>query len=102
MTALAPVTVRFFAQLHGFRRDRDLPTTLTVLVTASGVPAADLARSLGLRLTDVEGLFLNGALVGLGATVRPGDRVAFLPYGTPATHPAFFGRAGIEAHASRL
>jgi hypothetical protein len=21
----------------------------------------------------------------------PGDRVAFVPYGTPASHPAFFG-----------
>lgn len=92
-------TVRMLALLHTYCRDNDIPTTLSVNVPTEGVRAFDLASSIGLPLGDIEGLFLNGSLVGLGATVLPGDRVAFLPYGTPASHPAFFGRAGIERFA---
>jgi hypothetical protein len=94
-----PATVRMFASLHTFRRDRGLPTTVSVEVPADGVRAADLAQSLELPLEAIEGVFRNSELVGLGALVAPGDRIAFVPYGTPATHPAFFGRHGIEAHA---
>lgn len=87
------------ALLHGFCREHGLPTTLDFVVPSGGIRAVDLASSIGLPVTEIEGLFLNGRLVGLGATVRPGDRVAFLPYGTPASHPAFFGSAGIEEYA---
>ena len=95
--ASAPVTVRMLASLHGYRREQGLAATVDADVQSEGTSAADLARALGLPLHAIEGLFLNGKLVGLGATVRPGDRVAFVPPGTPATHPAFFGRTGIEA-----
>lgn len=94
-----PATIRMLALLHGYCREHGLPTKLTQHVPAEGIRAYDLASSLRLPVQDIEGLFLNGRLVGLGATVRPGDRVAFLPYGTPASHPAFFGRAGIERYA---
>ncbi|MBN2247637.1 MAG: MoaD/ThiS family protein [Coriobacteriia bacterium] len=95
----ATVTVRMIATLHMYRRDRGLPVRATLEVPESGVPAAQLARELDLPLERIEGLFLNGRLVGLGAPVRPGDRVAFVPHGTPASHPAFFGRSGIERYA---
>src|SRR5512133_3445293 len=95
---IAPATVRMLAFLHTYRRDRGLPTTVSVEVSPAGVLAADLATSLELPLDRIEGLFRNGEIVGLGALVSPGDRVAFLPYGTPATHPAFFGKHGIEAY----
>ena len=94
----SPVTVRMFAHLHSYRRERGLPTTVPVELPAEGVRDGDLAVSLELPVERIEGVFINGALLGLGARVTPGDRVAFIPYGTPATHPAFFGRQGIEAH----
>lgn len=92
-------TVRMLALLHGYCREHGLPTTRSIDVPTDGIRALDLASSIGLPVEDIEGLFLNGRLVGLGATVHAGDRVAFLPYGTPASHPAFFGRAGIEEYA---
>lgn len=92
-------TVRMLALLHSYCREHDIPTTLSVNVPTDGVRARDLASSIGLPVGDIEALFLNGSLVGLGASIFPGDRVAFLPYGTPASHPAFFGRAGIERYA---
>lgn len=87
------------ALLHGYCREHGLPTTMHLTIPTEGIRAVDLASSIGLPVDDIEGLFLNGHLVGLGATVHAGDRVAFVPYGTPASHPAFFGRAGIEEHA---
>lgn len=94
-----PATVRMLALLHGYCRKHGLPTTMQRAIPTGGIRAYDLASSIGLPVADIEGLFLNGHLVGLGATIRPGDRVAFLPYGTPASHPAFFGKAGIEEYA---
>jgi hypothetical protein len=89
------------AALHTYRHERGLPTATSVTVPEGGATAADVAGRLELPLEMIQGLFLNGFLVGLGATVQPGDRVAFVPYGTPAPHPAFFGRHGIEEHALR-
>jgi len=87
------------ALLHGYCREHGLPTALERAVPNEGIRALDVASSIGLPVADIEGLFLNGRLVGLGAIIKPGDRVAFLPYGTPASHPAFFGKAGIEEYA---
>lgn len=95
----AAVTVRMIATLHLYRRELGLPVRVSLDVADGGVPAVEIAHRLALPMDRIEGLFLNGRLVGLGALVQPGDRVAFIPHGTPASHPAFFGRAGIERYA---
>jgi len=95
--AAASVSVRMLAFLHTHQRELGRPTALSVDVPPAGVRAVDIATSLELPLGIIEGLFLNGTLLGLGALVYPGDRVAFVPYGTPASHPAFFHRTGIRA-----
>ena len=91
MTSDSPVKVRMFAFLHSLRAERGLSPNVEVMVPVEGVSARALAGSLGLPEDAVEGAFHNHVLVTLDALVRPGDRIAFLPYGTPATHPAFFG-----------
>jgi hypothetical protein len=98
-TIPAAVTVRMIALLHTYRRERGLPVTVSLEVPEDGARAIDIARELGLPVERIEGLFLNGRLLGLGALVTPGDRVAFVPHGTPASHAAFFGRTGIEEYA---
>jgi len=85
------VTVRAIAFLDAFCKDNGLPSTLSVDVPASGVTAHELAESIGLPVSLIEGVFHNYSVSGLGALVMPGDRVAFVPPGTPASHPAFFG-----------
>lgn len=85
------VTVRMIAFLDTFRKERGLPTTVEMSVDEPGVSARDLAGELGLPLDSIEGVFLNHRGHGLDVTVRGGDRVAFVPRGTPASHPAFFG-----------
>ena len=53
--------------------------------------ARELASSLGLPLERIDGEFINHRSADLDTVVHPGDRVAFVPLGTPASHPAFFG-----------
>jgi hypothetical protein len=85
------VTVRSIAFLDAFCKEHDMPTTLSVDVPAAGLSARALAESIGLPLDLIEGIFHNHTVSGLGALVMPGDRVAFVPRGTPASHAAFFG-----------
>lgn len=87
----AEVHVRMLAFLHAFQRERGAPASMYVSVPEEGLSGRDLALAIGLPLERIEGLFLNFKISDLGVLVRPGDRVAFVPYGTPASHPAFFG-----------
>ena len=91
MQSTPSVTVRAIAFLDAFQKERGQPSTLRVEVPEAGTRALDLAASLDLPLDRIEGVFLNHTVSGLDALVRPGDRVAFVPHGTPASHPAFFG-----------
>ena len=86
-----PVTVRMIAFLDTYRKERGLPTTVDYELRTDACTAAELARELELPVDRIEGVFLNYSGAGLDALVRPGDRVAFVPFGTPASHPAFFG-----------
>ena len=91
METTAPATVRMIAFLDTYRKERGLPTTVLAPVPLDGIRAGVLAEALELPPEMVEGAFLNQQPVGLDAIVRPGDRIAFVPFGTPASHPAFFG-----------
>jgi hypothetical protein len=85
------VTVRAIAFLDTFCREHGLSSTLSIDVPEAGITALDLADSIGLPVERIEGIFHNYSVSGLDALVLPGDRVAFVPYGTPASHPAFLG-----------
>ena len=96
----SPVTVRIFGSLRELRTARGLPYALDVDVPRGGIAARDLALSLGLPPERIEGVFVNHGLHGIGVCVSPGDRVAFVPYGTPGPHRVFLGlyAAGREAN----
>jgi hypothetical protein len=102
MTGEGDVTVRMFGQLHTLRRDGGLPTTVIVSVPADGISAADLAARLDLPLETIEGVFCNHTVYGLDRVIVPGDRVGFVPYGTPGPHRVFLGlyQAGKGREAS--
>lgn len=91
MTDTTEVTLLATGFLHSLRREAGLPARVTVEVPPAGVSARSLALGLGLPPERIEGIFHNHLYESLDATVLPGDRVAFVPYGTPASHPAFFG-----------
>lgn len=91
MTDVREVTLLTTGFLHSMRRDAGLPARVTMDVPPAGVSARALALELGLPPERIEGVFHNHVCESLDAIVLPGDRVAFIPYGTPASHPAFFG-----------
>lgn len=86
MTREGSLTVRLFGKLLTLQSGRGLPTTLTLAVPEEGVAAEQLVRQLDLPLEDVEGVFCNHKVYGLDHVLRPGDRVAFVPRGTPGPH----------------
>lgn len=95
-------TVRIFGSLRPFRTERGLPCTLTVAIPPEGMAARDLAVFLHLPPDKIEGVFVNHDLHGIGVHISPGDRVAFVPYGTPGPHRVFLGlyAAGKESDAA--
>jgi hypothetical protein len=93
------VTVRMFGFLHSARKEAGLPTTVEIDVPGEGVPARRISDDLGLDEDIIEGVFVNGTVYDLGHIVIQGDRVAFVPYGTPGPHRFYLGlyRAGHAA-----
>lgn len=92
------VTVRMFGSLHTHRKTRGLDTTVTVDVPMEGISSRSLAQRLELPLDQIEGVFCNGHVYGLSRIVLPGDRVGFVPHGTPGPHRFMLGlyQAGKE------
>jgi hypothetical protein len=96
--ASGPVTVRMFGLLHLFRSEQGLPSTVEVEVPEEGTTGRRLAEDLGLPCDRIEGVFVNRTVYGIDHPIMPGDRVAYVPYGTPGPHRVFLGlyRAGQE------
>jgi hypothetical protein len=92
------VTVRMFGSLHALYRERGLPTTVETDVPAEGTAATDLAASLDLPLELIEGVFCNRVVRPLDWVIHPGDRVAFVPKGTPGPHRFFLGLYAAGKH----
>lgn len=86
-----PVVVRIFGLLHELRRQQGLPTTCEVDVADTGTTGRQLAIDMGLPPEKIEGVFVNRTVYPLDHPVHPGDRVAFVPYGTPGPHRLFLG-----------
>lgn len=85
------VTVRMIGLLDMYRREQGLAVTVYYEPLAGSCTAEEIAEELDLPKDRIEGVFHNFCAAGLDVVVRPGDRVAFVPRGTPASHPAFFG-----------
>ena len=85
------VSVRIFGSLRPLRTDQGLPYSLVVGVPEAGTTARALAISLGLPPEKIEGVFVNHVVHGIGVHVSQGDRVAFVPYGTPGPHRVLLG-----------
>jgi hypothetical protein len=85
------VHVRCLALFHTIQRDHGRPNELDVEIPDSGVTVLGLVELMGLPTDILDGAFVNYRNSGPDAVVFPGDRVALVPVGTPASHPAFFG-----------
>lgn len=80
------VEVRIFGMLAAMRTERQEPSSLKMDVPTEGTTAEEIAAVLGLPPEFIEGVFCNHTVYGLDHVIRPGDRIAFVPYGTPGPH----------------
>ena len=86
MDELPQVTVRTFGYLYSLRRERGLPAHFDMALPDAGMTAREMAALLELPLDRIEGVFVNHTVRGLDHVIVPGDRVAFVPHGTPGPH----------------
>ena len=88
------VTIRLFGFLRSFMKERDLPDRFDEIVPPEGKSGRELAVKLGLPVDRIEAVFRNGVIQDLDGTVYPGDRVAFVPPGTPGPYRVLLGMVG--------
>lgn len=84
-------TVRLFGALYALQKERGGDTVLEVELPPEGVTGAELAAMLDIPLSMIEGVFCNRTVRPLGHRLMPGDRIAFVPEGTPGPHRFFLG-----------
>lgn len=96
------VTMRIFGSLRPECDALGLSSEFRLTVPTTGVTGSELAANLGLPPEKIEGIFINRVVRPISETVRPGDRVAFVPYDTPGPHRFFLGiyEAGKSGHDS--
>lgn len=85
------VRVRLFGALHAWAVERGVAPQAEVEVPREGVLARSLAVRMGLPLELIEGVFVDGTVHGPDHLIMPGQRVAFVPKGTPGPHRVFLG-----------
>ncbi|MDW7710721.1 MAG: hypothetical protein SCH98_09605 [Deferrisomatales bacterium] len=80
------ISVRLLGCLDTLSKERGDPVEVEVPLPPEGKPAWEVAEGLRLPLDKVEAVFCNRVVWDLDHVLRPGDRVAFVPRGTPGPH----------------
>jgi hypothetical protein len=91
MDADKPAIIRMFGLLHTMRKKQGQPVTVRLQLPPEGKTARAIALELQLPLDKIEAIFCNHLTYPLDHVIRPGDQVAFVPYGTPGPHRYFLG-----------
>lgn len=84
-------TVRLFGRLHTFRTSQGLPPAFEVEIPAQGKTGHEIASAEGLPVEEIEAVFRNGRVQNLYDLLFPGDRIAFVPSGTPGPYRMLLG-----------
>jgi hypothetical protein len=85
------IEVRFFMFLAELRKERNWPIPMLVEIEDE-ISGISLLERLDIPLARVEALLINGKTVWPEtAMIKPGDRVAILPPGTPGPYRVMLG-----------
>jgi hypothetical protein len=87
------ISIRVYGFLRQYLDKQQLPYVLEREIPGGGSPASEVAQKLSLPLDKIEAVFCNGRIINIYDSVRPGDRVAFFPHGTPGPYRVFLGMA---------
>jgi len=85
------VNIRMFGFLRSFMKERGMPDHFDETVPPEGKSGLEVAAELGLPADMIEVVFRNGLIQQLDAKIYPGDRVAFVPSGTPGPYRVLLG-----------
>jgi hypothetical protein len=78
--------IRMFGFLYSYRRKQGLPASFELQLPAEGKSALVIAQELELPIDKIEAVFCNSTIYSLDHRIMPGDRIAFVPHGTPGPH----------------
>ena len=87
---MGKVEVRGFGDLRNIFTERGWAFPLLVSLENT-TTAGELAKKLDLPVDKIEVTFVNGLAQGIDYPVKPGDRIAFVPPGTPGPYRVFLG-----------
>ncbi|MGI6227164.1 MAG: MoaD/ThiS family protein [Peptococcales bacterium] len=94
------VEIRCFSFLKKLCDERNLPFPFYYELDGQ-CTAEELARKVDLPLEKIEAVFINGSAYPIDAgVINPGDRVAFIPPGTPGPYRALLGMVKIKGDNS--
>ena len=87
------ISIRIFGFLRRYMDTQGLSYTFDKDIDPKGKTAYDIAVELHIPPEEIEAVFVNGSVKNIYDSIFPGDRVAFLPYGTPGPYRVFLGMA---------
>lgn len=86
-----PVEIRIFGFLRKHMDRQGLPYLIKKKIGHDDLTPVDIAEEISLPLSEIEAVFVNGKISDMQTVLSPGDRIAFLPYGTPGPYRVFLG-----------
>lgn len=84
------IELRVFGRLAEVFTQKNLPIPF-ILGLEKPVIGADLAAKLEIPRNEIEVMIVNGVVQALSHLIHPGDRVAFVPPGTPGPYRVLLG-----------
>jgi len=87
---MGKVEVRGFGDLGKIFAERGWPFPLSVPLEET-TTTGELAKKLDIPVDKIEVTFVNGLAQGIDYPVKSGDRIAFVPPGTPGPYRVFLG-----------
>lgn len=90
---MGTIELRGFAKLHQVFKDKGLGFPEHYEVN-DGITGQQLLEALELAPEDVEAIMVNGTVYSMKKLIKPGDRVAILPPGTPGPYRVILGIVG--------
>ncbi len=88
---MATITFNAFSFLQKKLKARNLGFSNVRIDIDARTRALDLMDQMGLTGDDVEIVFINGRVKSLDTLIQDGDRVAFVPHGTPGPYRVLLG-----------
>jgi sulfur carrier protein ThiS len=99
--SMTTILFNAFSFLQKRFRDRGLAySNVTLDIPGSSTPR-DLLDRFGLTPPEVEAVFVNGSIVPFDTPLKAGDRVAFIPPGTPGPYRVHLGMVKPENRMDR-